>query len=472
MSAYTRVAAALALAAVLAPASTAHAQAKPRSDRLTEAYKREFAFLEAEKRQLAQRLEEEKRDGEARMKAARDEIATLQDRVVGSSAEADRLEQLVLDADRELDSMDQSDDVIGDLLLRANTAFDKLDIRLPEVDAGDRGALVGQVAFAFAELPKALARLGQVRVEDGAYFADNGEKVAGRVMYVGNIAAYGLVEGAEGPLSPAGQDRLKLWPVEGGPAAAAKLARGEALSSLPVFIYETLDKGIDQRRDKTPGEVLQAGGVIAYVIVALGIVALAMVILRALLLLRASLGNHKVLEPILELVERGKIEMAIDIARNKRNSAGRVLHATLSNLDRGREQLEDVVAEAVLHEQPTLSRFGSAIMVVAAVSPLLGLLGTVTGMISTFEIITEFGTGNPKLLSGGISEALITTELGLVVAIPALLVGHVLSGWSDRIRDGLDASALAAVNRAAGLKSPSASRAKAVEPELAAKPAA
>ncbi len=90
----------------------------------------------------------------------------------------------------------------------------------------------------------------------------------------------------------------------------------------------------------------------------------------------------------------------------------------------------------------------------AAVSPLLGLLGTVTGMISTFDVITEFGTGNPKLLSGGISEALVTTELGLIVAIPALLLGHLLSGWSDGIRDGLDASALAVVNRSLGLKDP------------------
>ena len=68
----------------------------------------------------------------------------------------------------------------------------------------------------------------------------------------------------------------------------------------------------------------------------------------------------------------------------------------------------------------------------------MGLLGTVTGMISTFDIITEFGTGDPKLLSSGISEALVTTELGLIVAIPSLLLGNMLNGWADNIQGELE----------------------------------
>ena len=67
-------------------------------------------------------------------------------------------------------------------------------------------------------------------------------------------------------------------------------------------------------------------------------------------------------------------------------------------------------------------------------------------MISTFDIITEFGTGDPKLLSGGISVALVTTQLGLVVAIPALILGNLLSGWSNRIKDDMEKAALSVVN--------------------------
>jgi biopolymer transport protein ExbB len=104
------------------------------------------------------------------------------------------------------------------------------------------------------------------------------------------------------------------------------------------------------------------------------------------------------------------------------------------------------VSEAILHEAPRLERFNATVLVFAAVAPLLGLLGTVTGIISTFDVITKFGTGDPKLLSGGISEALVTTELGLMVAIPALLLGTLLSGRAQAMLRDLEKSALQAVN--------------------------
>ena len=97
-------------------------------------------------------------------------------------------------------------------------------------------------------------------------------------------------------------------------------------------------------------------------------------------------------------------------------------------------------------EEARLDRFGALTLVIAAVAPLLGLLGTVTGMISTFDVITEFGTGNPKLLSGGISEALVTTELGLCVAIPVLLLGNLLNGAAHRMKNMLEFSGLRMVN--------------------------
>ena len=102
--------------------------------------------------------------------------------------------------------------------------------------------------------------------------------------------------------------------------------------------------------------------------------------------------------------------------------------------------------ESILNESTSLDRFGNFILVLAAVAPLLGLLGTVTGMIATFDIITTHGTGDPKLLSGGISEALVTTMLGLVVAIPLLLLGNLMGGWAQNIKDSMEQSALHIVN--------------------------
>ena len=97
------------------------------------------------------------------------------------------------------------------------------------------------------------------------------------------------------------------------------------------------------------------------------------------------------------------------------------------------ESLETNAAEAILLTQPYVRRGVSLLAVVASVAPLLGLLGTVTGMIGTFGMITEYGTGDPRLLSGGISEALLTTQFGLMVAIPALLFQTTLYRSGDAI---------------------------------------
>jgi len=146
-----------------------------------------------------------------------------------------------------------------------------------------------------------------------------------------------------------------------------------------------------------------------------------------------------------KLLGEGK-EGALNYMKTQKGSTARVIKATIRNLDRDREHIEDIVAESILHESGRLDRFGSMILVIAAVAPLLGLLGTVTGMIATFDIITEFGTGDPKLLSGGISIALVTTELGLIVAIPVLMLGNLLSGWAERIKDSMEHSALHLIN--------------------------
>jgi biopolymer transport protein ExbB len=87
-----------------------------------------------------------------------------------------------------------------------------------------------------------------------------------------------------------------------------------------------------------------------------------------------------------------------------------------------RETQESVLQEAILNQLPKVERGMAVLAVLGAVAPLLGLLGTVTGMIDTFRVITIYGTGDPKLMSGGISEALVTTELGLAVAIPIMLL--------------------------------------------------
>jgi biopolymer transport protein ExbB len=171
-----------------------------------------------------------------------------------------------------------------------------------------------------------------------------------------------------------------------------------------------------------------------------------LVVLRFLLLFWNSLGSGRLVNRLVKLLKAGRREEAMEVAEKGHGSMGRVLSQTLTFLHLEREQLEDQVSESLLEETPRIERFGTAIMVIAAVAPLLGLLGTVTGMISTFSVITEHGTGDPKMLAGGISEALITTQLGLIVSIPALLLGTLLKSQAEALLGRLEWAALHVIN--------------------------
>ena len=112
---------------------------------------------------------------------------------------------------------------------------------------------------------------------------------------------------------------------------------------------------------------------------------------------------------------------------------GRVLGVYDDNRSVDTETLELKMSEAIFKETPALNRALLFIKIISVVAPLMGLLGTVTGMIQTFQAITLYGTGDPKLMAGGISQALVTTVLGLTVAIPMVLLHTLVSGRSKRI---------------------------------------
>jgi biopolymer transport protein ExbB len=124
----------------------------------------------------------------------------------------------------------------------------------------------------------------------------------------------------------------------------------------------------------------------------------------------------------------------------------RVIKAGIACCDMKREEMENALQEAILKEIPPMERFLSTLGMLAAIAPLLGLLGTVTGMIDTFHVITMHGTGDPRLMSGGISEALVTTMLGLSVAIPLMLSQTLLNRTVDNRIGEMEEKAVALVN--------------------------
>ena len=168
-------------------------------------------------------------------------------------------------------------------------------------------------------------------------------------------------------------------------------------------------------------ERINQGGLIGYIILTLGIVGLSLAIARYVYL---SILMRKIKKQSLNLSEP-----------NDNNALGRIALVYHKILDKSQEQKEILLEEAILKEIPQFERYNPLIKLLAAVSPLLGLLGTVTGMIITFQSITLFGTSDPKLMAGGISTALITTVLGLSVAIPLLFAYTFIVAKSKRIID-------------------------------------
>ena len=186
-------------------------------------------------------------------------------------------------------------------------------------------------------------------------------------------------------------------------------------------------------------ERVNQGGLVGYIIVVLGFLGVALAIERIVSLSRMAKMVRK--------------QLSAGTAVSGDSPLSRVWQSYEANKSVDVETLELKLDDAILKEMPALERGLSLLKLLSGVAPLLGLLGTVTGMILTFQAITLFGTGDPKLMAGGISQALVTTVLGLVVAIPILLLHAVASTRSREIVQVLE-------EQAAGLIAAHAEKAK------------
>ncbi len=436
--------------AAAAPATPPAAPAAtPAPVSIEEAYRREYAFLTAQRNELRRRLESAKADATRQAGALRTEVDQLQNRVVALDTEVQTRTATLASVDREAENNSQNADLLAATFSQAGATLEglgEIGLKAESFQALDDTAKLQQTYL----LGLAQLRLGStVRVEPGSFFLTNGQQVDGQIVRVGRIAAYGVSTQGSGALAPAGGGALRLWTAPGSEKAAAAadaLAGSGRPALLPLYLYENSNVAVSEPVPKTFWTEMQKGGEIGYVIMLLGVIALLLAALRAVFLAQSGAGIQKILDAASGPVQRHDVPAAIEAVKRHKGSAARVVTAALRNIDRDREHLEDIISEAILHESSRLNRFGSMILMIAAVAPLLGLLGTVTGMIQTFDVITEFGTSDPKLLSGGIAVALVTTEQGLLVAIPCLLLGNLLSGWSERIKDDMEKAALRIVN--------------------------
>lgn len=293
-----------------------------------------------------------------------------------------------------------------------------LDGLAQSMGSSSKLASIDEIERVWFEIQREMTESGKVTKFTTDVVEAGGNKVNKEVVRVGSFA---LV--ADGKY-------LDMNPSTG---TVAELIRqpadryGESAANLQASNGELVEFGLDPTGGSILGLLVQApnfqerieqGGLVGYIILAVGAVGLLLALER---LISLTLIKAKVDRQLKNQQPR------------KDNPLGRILHVREEFPNVDTETLELKLTEAILGEVPKLGRNLTMIKIISVVAPLMGLLGTVTGMINTFQAITLFGTGDPKLMAGGISTALMTTVLGLVVAIPMTLLYAMLNTRSKNI---------------------------------------
>jgi biopolymer transport protein ExbB len=321
--------------------------------------------------------------------------------------------------------LDNRPQFLTDLIQKMNSAT-----QLPSIEE------IEQMWF---EMQREAVEGGRVVTFTDTVLKPNGEQVQESVTRVGNfqlLTASGkyLYAPDEGGIA-----EMSRQPSGGFQGSAADLAQATD-GFTPVGLDPTGPRGGTFLRafvENTPSlfEQWQQGGPIGYGISALGAFAVIFAIFRLLALAATS----------------SKVSAQLRSQKaNPNNPLGRVLKVAEDNPNTDTETLELKLEEAILKERPSIESGLNLLKIIYMVAPLLGLLGTVSGMITTFQAITLFGTGDPKTMAGGISTALVTTVLGLLVAIPVMFLHTIVNGRAKRVLHVLDEQSAGIVANNAG----------------------
>ena len=207
---------------------------------------------------------------------------------------------------------------------------------------------------------------------------------------------------------------------------------GPLMLPVDVLLNKSVQRTYTVEEQKTLAaasvDYFRSGGIFMWPLLCIPIVALLLILERFVYWMSRRQGGRKNIESAIAKLEKGESEASLkECEKHPRSSVFKVLKSIAESTDKERELAEKNVQETMLHEIPLLEKRLTTISVLGAAAPLLGLLGTVTGLISMFDTITLHGTNDPKLLAGGISQALVTTQTGLVIAIPIMLVHNFMS---------------------------------------------
>ncbi|NCN26212.1 MotA/TolQ/ExbB proton channel family protein [bacterium] len=391
---------------------------------LESAYQKEIAYLSAQKRELTRQLKAFSNSKQRNLDALGAANLVTQTNILKLSKEVDSLERSFKMSEDQLSASQDFASLKQSLFDQAKLSVGGDIVSKLDVPSGESFIAL------FAESVKKLENSAKLEVRKTDFFNELGEKVQSEVLHVGEVASVALGDAYSGPLAPAGGGNLKLW--------KAQVVSNRA-KIYPIFLYDSLESNILKTPEKGLVYHWEKGGAVGWVIFFLCGFAVVLLVTRFYVVLRYSSNKEEV-----QLFQKAldtdlKREDLLKSLRLIASPTAQYAMKVTAFAARDSAELDAAVDEASLSELSRFDRFSTMLPVVAAIAPLLGLLGTVTGMISTFDIITEHGTGDPRLLSGGISEALLTTKMGLLTAIPVILMGQMLNAWSESTKDKVEA---------------------------------
>ena len=193
-------------------------------------------------------------------------------------------------------------------------------------------------------------------------------------------------------------------------------------------------------------ELIQKGGITMYPIILLSVISLAVFIERLISLRKEKFVPKAFKEQLINLLKKKNISEAVEVCKSNPSALARISESIISNTDLPLSRLLEVAEESGRSEAGKLDRYLPSLQTIVAIAPLLGLLGTVLGMIKIFDVIALQGTGNPEALSSGIAEALLTTAAGLVVSIPAQIFYFIARAKADAIGNDLEKASSEVMN--------------------------
>ncbi|CAA6695442.1 MULTISPECIES: MotA/TolQ/ExbB proton channel family protein [unclassified Lentimonas] len=229
-----------------------------------------------------------------------------------------------------------------------------------------------------------------------------------------------------GLVSSSNHNNAEVLPLDKRQSSDIQAVANNKVGTLAMDYTHGAALAIEATKDSIQ-EHLVKGGIWVYPILAFAFIATIVSIYKGIQIMTIRHPQPLVIHDIIAKLRANKQDEALAIAEAQPQPARQILSAAIEHSNESVEMVEEVMYEAMLTIHPKLERFLNLIAVTAAAAPLLGLLGTVTGIIKTFRLMTVFGAGDPAPLISGISEALITTELGLILAIPALVMHALLS---------------------------------------------